>query len=165
LALLLDSITFGLVVAFIVFGLIGIVIPLIPGTLLIWLAVLIYVLVNGVSSIGIASFVIISIIALFSGTADLWMPLLGAKTGGASRRSLFLGVIGGLIGTLVAPLIGTILGYAAGILLGEYQKRGDLNEALRASAGGMAGWGLATAIQLGGGLLMLLIFVWQALSA
>jgi uncharacterized protein YqgC (DUF456 family) len=165
LTLLLDSLTFGLIVAFIVLGVIGILIPMIPGTLLIWTAVLIYVLINGLGSIGTAAFVIITLIALATGTADFWMPLLGATTGGASRRALFMGVVGGFIGTLFAPLIGTVIGYAAGLLLGEYQKRGDWNEALKASAGGVAGWGLATAIQLGGGLLMLLIFVWRALSA
>lgn len=165
MSLIIDSISFGLIVAFIVMGLIGVVVPMIPGTLLMWIAVLIYALVNGFNSIGVAAFVVITIIALVTGTADLWMPLLGAKSGGASKRAVLLGVVGSLVGTLIAPLIGTLIGYAGGILLGEYQKRGDWNEALRASAGGLAGWGIATIIQLGGGLLMLVIFVWQVLSA
>ena len=138
---------------------------MIPGTLLIWIAVLIYALINGFSSIGTFSFIIITIIAIATGTADLWMPLLGAKSGGASGRSLLMGTVGGIIGTFVAPLLGTIIGYAIGILVGEYQKRGDWNAAFKASVGGVAGWGVATAIQLGGGLLMLAIFIWQALTA
>ncbi len=151
--------------AFIVLGLIGIAVPMIPGTLLIWIAILIYAIINGMSSVGVLSFIIITVIALVTGTADLWMPLLGAKSGGASKRALLFGVIGSIIGTFIAPLIGTIIGYALGILLGEYQKRGAWNEALKAGMGGLAGWGIATAIQLGGGVLMLVIFVWQVLSS
>jgi uncharacterized protein YqgC (DUF456 family) len=165
LSLLIDSITFGLVVAFIIFGLIGIVVPLIPGTLLIWIAVLIYEIVNDFGALGAPSFAVITVIALVTGTADLWMPLLGAKSVGASKRALLLGVVGSVVGTFVAPLLGTIIGYAVGILLGEYHKRGDWHEAFRASVGGVAGWGVATAIQLGGGLLMLLIFAWKVLAA
>ena len=120
---------------------------------------------DGFVLLGVPSFALITLIALGTGTADLWMPLLGAKSIGASRRALFLGVVGSIIGTFFAPLLGTILGYAVGILIGEYQVRGDWNEAFKVSLGGVAGWGIATAVQLGGGILMLLIFVWQVLSA
>ncbi len=150
---------------FIVLGLIGTVIPMIPGTLLMWVAVLIYVLVNGMASIGWLVFIIITLIALATGTADLWMPLLGAKTVGASGRGLVYGTIGAVIGTFIAPLIGTLIGYAGGILLGQYQKSHDWQDALKASLGGLAGWGLATAVQLGGGLLILAIFVIRALTS
>jgi len=127
LALLFESISFGLVVAFIVLGLIGTVIPMIPGSLLIWVAVLIYVLVNGMASIGWFVFIIITLIALATGTADLWMPLLGAKTVGTSGRGLVYGVIGAIIGTLIAPLIGTLIGYAGGCLwAGDPDMDGEL---------------------------------------
>ena len=93
------------------------------------------------------------------------MPLLGAKTVGASLRAMVYGTIGAIIGTFIAPLLGTLIGYAGGILLGEYQVRGDWQEALKASLGGLAGWGLATAVQLGGGILILIIFAISALTA
>lgn len=165
MSLLLESITFGLVIAFILLGLVGIIVPLIPGTLLIWLAVLVYVLANGMTAVGWTSFIIITLIAIGTGTADLWMPLLGAKSGGASRRSMLLGIVGAIVGSFIFPLLGTVIGYALGILLGEYQKVGDWEAAWKASIGGLAGWGLATGIQLGGGLLMLFIFIWQVLTA
>lgn len=165
MSFLLNSISFGLVVAFIVFGLIGILIPMVPGTLLIWVAILIYVLGYSLDAVGALPFAIITLIALVTGSADLWLPLLGAGTAGASKRAMLLGIAGSLVGTLIAPLLGTVIGYAAGILLGEYHARGDWREAFRASVGGLAGWGIATAVQLGGGLLMLLIFVWRVLAS
>lgn len=146
-------------------GLIGTVVPMIPGSLLIWVAVLVYVLVNGMASVGWLAFIFITLLAVATGTADLWMPLLGAKKVGASLRAMVYGTIGAIIGTFFAPLLGTLIGYAGGILLGEYQKRGDWNEAFKVSLGGLAGWGLATAVQLGGGILILLIFAISALTA
>jgi uncharacterized protein YqgC (DUF456 family) len=165
LSLIFESITFGLIVVFIILGIIGIIIPLIPGILLIWLAVLTYVWAYGMETIGWANFIIITLIALVAGTSDLWMSLLGAKKGGASGRSFLFGGIGAIVGSFIIPLVGTIIGYAVGILLGEYQKRGDWNEALRASVGGVAGWGVATAVQFGAGLIILGIFIWRTLLA
>lgn len=164
LPLLLDSLTFGLVVAFIAFGLVGIVVPMIPGTLLIWIAILVYELINSFSALGVPVFAMITVLALVTGLADVWMPLVGAKAVGASKRALLLGALGSLIGTFIAPLLGTIAGYAVGILIGEYHKRGDWREAFRASVGGVAGWGVSTAVQLGGGLLILAIFLWKVLA-
>jgi uncharacterized protein YqgC (DUF456 family) len=92
--------------------------------------------------------------------------LVGAKVSGSSRRALVFGALGALAGTflLPIPLLGTIIGYAGGILLGEYHKHRDWDRAFRAGVGGVAGWGIATVLQLGGGLLILLIFVWQVLT-
>ena len=101
---------------------------------------------------------------LITATADLWMPLLGASSTGASRRSLIYGTIGSVIGFFVLNLLGVVIGYALGILLGEYQQHGDWQLAIKSSLGGVAGMGISTLIQLGGAILMLIIFVWQVLS-
>jgi uncharacterized protein len=168
--LLAQSLLFGLTVGFIVIGLIGVIVPVLPGVLLIWLAILLYAVLTGFQAISPLAFAILTVIGLVTGTADLWMSLLGAKQGGASRRAMIYGVIGSVVGFLagmvfiIGGLFGALAGYALGILLGEYQKHRDWNIALKASIGGLAGWGLATAVQLGGGLLMLIIFVWRVLT-
>ena len=161
----LQSLSFGLIITLIILGLIGIVIPLIPGTFLIWLAILLHTLGNGIEILGWPNFIFITLIAIGTGTSDWWMALLGAKSGGASRRSLLFGVGGAIIGSFILPLIGTLIGYALGIIFSEYQKAGDWDAAIKASIGGLAGWGLATAVQLGGGLLMLIIFVYKVFTA
>lgn len=168
--ILFQALLFGLSVAFIIIGLIGVILPVLPGVLLIWLAVLFYAMMAGFEAINPFVFAILTIIALVTGTSEIWMSLLGAKTGGASWRAMIYGVLGSfvgfVIGTLfiVGGLIGAVGGYALGILLGEYQKHQDWNIAIKASVGGLAGWGVATAVQLGGGLLILIIFVWRVLT-
>ena len=172
LSTLLEAIVFGLAVVFILIGIVGVVVPILPGVLLVWLTVLAYAIVEGFNSIDWVTFIIITFIALVTGTADIWMALFGAKSGGASLLSMIYGVIGALIGFFVlgaiAPIVGGlfggILGYSIGVLLGQYQKQRDWNLALKASLGGLAGWGIATFIQLGGSLLILVLFVWQALK-
>lgn len=163
--MLLESLGFGVAVAFILLGIVGTIIPIIPGTLLIWLTVVVYAWVTDFAAISIPLIVFFTLVALVTGTVDLWLPLFGAKRTGASPKAILLGVVGGIIGTFMLPLLGTIIGYAVGILLGEYLIQRDMNAALRASIGSLAGWGIATAIQLGGGILLLVIFVVSVLSA
>ncbi len=167
--LLAQSATFGVIVALMVAGIIGIFVPLVPGTLIIWLAALVYALADGFRTLGPWSFAAITLIAVVSSTADWWLPLIGAQTGGADRRSLVAGALGAAAGAIagtfviVGTLPGALLGYALGIFWSQYRRHGDWEAALKASLGGLAGWGLAMAIQLGGAILMVLIFVGRVL--
>ena len=60
LSLLLEAFAFGIAVAFILIGLVGIVVPILPGILLIWLTVLAYAIVEGFEAIGWVSFIFIT---------------------------------------------------------------------------------------------------------
>lgn len=134
---------------------------LLPGVLIIWIAVLLYVGLNGLNSLGLTPLILISLIALVSGTADIWLAFLGNKAAGTTRRSLWLGFAGAVIGSFLFPFIGTIIGYVAGIIIGEYQARGDWPEAIKAGLKGLATWGVSIGIQLGGGLMIILLFLWS----
>ncbi len=166
-SLIVGALGFGIAVAFILLGVVGIIIPILPGMLLVWFTVIVYAWRTGFESIGWASISIITIIALITGLSNLWLPLLGAKKIGAARMAIFLGVIGAILGTFIIPipLLGTVIGYAIGVFLGEYLKQRDLRLALRASFGGVAGWGIATVVEIGGALLILIIFIFQVLTA
>ncbi len=173
MSVLIDAFVFGVAVALIVVGVVGTIIPILPGLFLIWLTVLGYAVLEGFAAIDWFTFIILTLIALVAGTADIWLSALGAKTTGASRRAMFLGFIGSIIGLIFGTaipipifgsLIGSILGYAIGLLLGQYHKYQDWNTAIKASLGGVAGWGVATVVQFGGGVLILILFVWQVLA-
>lgn len=173
MTVLVEALAFGVAVAMIAVGVVGTIIPILPGIFLIWLSVLAYAIIEGFKSIDWFTFVVITLIALVAGTADIWLSALGAKTTGASRRAMFLGFIGSIIGMILGTfipipifgnLIGSVLGYAAGLLLGQYHKYKDWNKALKAGLGGVAGWGVATAVQFAGGILILILFVWQVLA-
>jgi uncharacterized protein YqgC (DUF456 family) len=160
-----SALGFGLAVAFIFVGMAGIVVPILPGMLLVWLSVVVYAWRTGFEVVGWPSLVFITIVALITGLSNIWLPLLGAQKTGAAKRALFLGVIGAIVGTFVIPipLLGTVIGYAIGVFLGEYMKLRDWRLALRASLGGVAGWGVSMIVEMVGALLILVIFVVQVL--
>lgn len=158
IVLLIVVIAFGI-------GLLGSFLPILPGTLVVWAAVLFYAWpYDDFATFSPLVFALITLVGLITGTADLWLPLFGAKKTGASWRTLIVGFVGGVLGTFLLPLpvFGTIAGYAAGVLLAEYVRQGAWRPAWRATLGGVVGWGLSAAVELIGAIIMILLFFTQA---
>jgi uncharacterized protein YqgC (DUF456 family) len=157
----LNTIVLALTLFVMLIGIIGTVLPVIPGTLLIFLAALIYALLEGFQVVGWPTLVILGLLTIVATTADIWASSVGAKMGGASGWSVLVGLIGGLVGFILFTLPGAIVGALLGVLLTEIVRVGDWRQALKAGSGWVVGWILATVTQLGIGLVMLAIFVWQ----
>lgn len=157
----LNNIVLALTLLAMLIGLIGIVLPVIPGTIVIFVAALIYALVEGFHIVGWPTLVVLGLLTLVATTADLWASSVGAKVGGASGWSVVVGLVGGLVGFVVLNLLGAILGAILGVLLTEIIRVGDLKHAFKAGGGWILGWVLSTVVQLGIGLVMVAIFVWQ----
>jgi uncharacterized protein YqgC (DUF456 family) len=155
---LTDSLSSGIVLLLFLAGLVGIIVPLLPGILLVWLAVLFYAYADGFTTITPTWFAVLTLIAFLTGTSDLWLPLFGARRTGASWTALAAGVLGAIIGTFLLPILGTIVGYAAGVLLAEYIRHGAWEPALKSGLGVLAGWGVATLVQLLGAITIIAIF-------
>jgi uncharacterized protein YqgC (DUF456 family) len=162
--MLLEALTFGVAIVFMLIGIIGIIVPILPGMLLVWLTLLGYAWVTDFEIIKWWMLVILTLVAMITGTASIWLPYLGAKSLGAAKRSAFLGFIGGVIGTFIMPLVGTVIGYALGIILGEFHKHRDLRVAIKRSIGGVAGWGISTVVELAGALTIFIVFLLIALG-
>jgi uncharacterized protein len=162
--MLLEALSFGVAIVFMLIGIIGIIVPILPGMLLVWLTLLGYAWVTDFEIIKLWMLVILTLVAMVTGTASIWLPYLGAKSLGAAKRSAFLGFIGGVIGTFIMPLVGTVIGYAVGIILGEFHKHRDLRVAIKRSIGGVAGWGISTVVELAGALTIFIVFLLIALG-
>jgi uncharacterized protein YqgC (DUF456 family) len=143
-------------------GLIGIVLPVIPGTIVIFLSALIYALIEGFQTVGWPTLLVLGLLTLVATTADIWASSVGAKVGGASGWSVVLGLVGGLVGFVLFTLPGAIIGAILGVLLTEILRVGNLRQAFKAGSGWALGWILSTVVQLAIGLIMVAIFVWQA---
>lgn len=163
--LFIQSVGFGIAILFILVGLLGTLLPILPGSLLIALTVIFYSFANSWQSPTLLELGLLMLILAISGTASWWLPAVGAKKmGGAPRRAILYGTIGGIIGLFFGLFIGTIVGYALGVLLGCYQTYRDLNRALKASFGSVAGQGAAALVELGAGILVLILFSYFALT-
>lgn len=149
-------------------GIIGVILPVVPGVGFIWIVVLVYAIAEKFAAIDLITFTVLTIMGVIGFTADLWMTQVGAKAGGASPLSLLvgflLGVIGALIGAVfvgVGAIPGAIVGAIAGVIIAEYHRREDWNEAFKAGGGWAAGCLLSGGVQLFIAILMILIFIWQ----
>jgi uncharacterized protein YqgC (DUF456 family) len=157
----IEALSFGIAVVSILIGVVGVILPVLPGMIWVWLSLLAFAWYTDFQVVTPWVFAVLTFIALVTGTSNIWLPYLGAKKTGAAKRAIFLGLIGAIIGTFVIPipLLGTVIGYALGIIVGEFLKHRDLRVAIKASAGGVAGWGIATVVELAGALTILIVFV------
>jgi len=160
---------FWIALAAMVVGLVGVILPVVPGVGFIWIVVLIYALVERFATIDIITFGVLTVLAAVGVTADLWMTQVGAKAGGAAATSLLVGMLFGAVGAIIGTLFvvgtipGAIIGAVAGIIIAEYHRREDWNEALKVGGGWAVGCALSGGVQFIISIVMILIFVWQAL--
>ncbi len=140
-------------------GLIGIIIPVLPDMLLIWGAALFYGLVAGWGVWGPYIFAAISLLGAIGLVADLWMSGWGARKGGASIRSILVGLLFGAVGfVLLTPLGGVLLLLVTTFAM-EYARLGDAEKALRGMLGMGLGYGASFGVKIGLGILMLGLWV------
>lgn len=157
----LDISIFGLTLFVMLVGLVGLVIPIFPGIVIIWLASLGYGIVTGFSSPGILIFVLLSVLMLVGVTVDNLLMGGGARRAGASWLSIIVALLAGILGTLLLPPIGGLIAAPGAVLLMEFLRGGNWEQAWRATRGLAVGWGLSFLVRFGIGLVMIgLWFVW-----
>jgi uncharacterized protein len=144
-------------------GLLGTVLPVLPGPILIFAAALLYAVLDGFHAVGWPSLVVIGLLSLLATGVDLLTSSIGARAGGASGWSIAAGVFGGLLGLVFFALPGSILGALIGVLLAEIIRLRDWKSAAKSGAGWLVGWLLSSVVRLGIALAMIAIFVWQLL--
>ncbi len=145
-------------------GLFGLIVPVFPGTVVIWLAALGYGVVTGFHTLGIVLFVIITILMLVSTLVDNLFMGAGARKSGASWTTIIVALLAGVLGTLLFPPIGGFIAAPLAILLLEYTRTHDMQTAWQALRGLATGFGLSVIVRFGIGVLMMIlwwIWVWQ----
>jgi uncharacterized protein YqgC (DUF456 family) len=142
-------------------GLLGVILPLVPGIVLVYLAALLYAVIEGFAKIGPITLAVLTVLAVVGVTADLWVSSLGAKVGGASVWALLGGLVLGLVGLVFFSLPGAILGSVLGVIMVEMGRVGDWRKVLKSGGGWLIGWLLSTVVQLSLALIIIAIFLWQ----
>lgn len=151
----MDSLALDLLVGLtILVGLVGVVIPLLPGLLLVWSAVLVWAL----AADGDGRWVVLGLVTLVAAAGQVVkyvVPGRRLQAVGVPTRTLLLGAGLGVVGFFVIPVVGAIVGFVLGVYLAE-----------RARLGAHAAAWPSTRAALGGALLSILIeFAAAALCA
>src|SRR3954447_14418215 len=155
-----DSALVALVAVAMAVGVVGTIVPVVPGLALVWAAALVYGLGAGFSAVGVVAFTVITGLALAGIATGYLMPQRAAARSGAARSSMWLGGGLALLGFFVVPLIGVVLGGVLGVFLGEIVRTRDAAAAWRSTAGTIKGFGVAVVVQFALGLTM--VAVWAS---
>jgi hypothetical protein len=137
-------------------GIVGAVVPGIPGSSLILIAIVVWGAVTGFSSLGVPLGVAILVLLLSIGI-DFLATYWGAKQAGASKwgqigaiAGLFIGIFGLLPALPIGgPLLGIIAGPLVGAIIGEFLYRRELELQPRAKLALKAGLGIVLGSLIG----------------
>jgi len=129
--------------ALVMIGLIGLVLPAMPGTPLVFLGLLLAAWIDGFARVGGLTVAILGALAALAWLVDFAAAALGAKRVGASTIAIVGAVVGTLVG-LFFGLPGLLLGPLLGAVAGELLSGRDMRQAAKA---GIVTWiGLVVAL-------------------
>jgi uncharacterized protein YqgC (DUF456 family) len=104
-------------------GLIGVVVPLLPGALLVWSAIVVWGVTVGTATgwavVGVASALIAA-----GQIVKYTIPGRRLRTDGVPNRSLVVGGLVAVVGFFVVPVVGVLIGFVLGIYASEVQRVG-----------------------------------------
>ena len=136
----------------IVVGIVGTVVPLLPGLVLVWLAVLLWAIAGEGSDA--ARWVVVAMATVIAGVALVVatvVPGRRAASSGAPRSLVWIVALGTLVGFFVIPVIGALVGGPIAAFVAELLRLRDPQAAWRSSLEALKGLGIGVAIQLGAG--------------
>lgn len=123
----------------IVAGIVGCVLPFIPGPPLSYIALILLSIAKRWEAFSTAFLIIMGVITLIVTVLDYVMPIFIAKKYGASKLGLWASVLGMLAGMIFFPPFGMLIGAFLGAILGELLSSRDHRSALKAGAGVFVG--------------------------
>jgi uncharacterized protein YqgC (DUF456 family) len=129
-------------------GLLGVVLPVLPGIPLSWLGLFIYALATSFERISIATVIVFFILTVLTLVIDFIAPLLGARKYQASKFGIAGAFIGGIVGIIVVNIWGIILGPVIGAFLGELIAKGKPKQALGSALGAFVGFVMGALLKI-----------------
>ncbi len=130
-------------------GIIGVIVPVMPGLLLCWLSVLVWaIFADGTAWDRWPVFAIATTVTLGGWLAKYALPGKKLTDSGVPKRSIIFGGLLGLVGFFVIPVIGLVAGFVLGIYLAEQTRHGDAKAAWRSTVAALKAVGIAIMIEL-----------------
>jgi uncharacterized protein YqgC (DUF456 family) len=138
-------------------GLVGMVVPLLPGSLLVGAAIGVWALVRAEPGAWVTFAVAAGLLAV-GVVVKYLVPGRRLAESGVPGTSLLVGACLGLVGFFVVPVLGLPLGFVAGIYGAEWVRQGH-ERALPATIAALRAVGTGIAIELAFGLAAALVWV------
>jgi uncharacterized protein YqgC (DUF456 family) len=159
----------NLTLLLILVGLVGAVVPVIPGPPLIWLGMLAWAFGERFQRVDWITLTVLGVIAIAATFSEFWLTPFTQQRAGFGWKHILAAFVGGIIGGILlseVPVIGTLFGASIGSVVGTsaltYWQRRNFGEAIRAGKTYLVGCALAAFIEVTFSLTMIAIFVWRA---
>lgn len=140
-------------------GIVGTVLPIVPGLWLIWLAALGYGFVAGFGWSGLGAMAVITALALAGTAASFYLPQRGAAGAGVPWWGQLVALATGVVGFFLIPVVGALFGFALGILVVSLLQTREVGSAWSATKATLRGMLVASGVQLAAGVLMAVVWV------
>jgi uncharacterized protein YqgC (DUF456 family) len=132
-------------------GLIGIAVPLLPGILLVYAAILVWAVVEH----NVTSWVTLGVVTVLVAATTLikytW-PMRRMRAADVRTGTLVIGAVLGIIGFFVIPVVGLVIGFVLGVYLAELANRRDQRLAWTSTKHALKGVALSVGVELAGAL-------------
>ena len=143
-------------------GLVGIVVPVLPGTVLILGAVLVWALEEGSPSAWTV-FAVAATLLVLGTVVKYAVPGKRLKTAGVPNATLWTGTALGVVGFFVIPVIGLFLGFVLGVYLAEIRRVGSA-QAWPSTRHALSAVGLSVLIELAAAALAAVVWLVGAVA-
>jgi len=134
-------------------GLVGVVVPVLPGLVLSWGAVLVWALAER-SPAAWTVLAVASLLFLASQVLKYVVPGRQMRQAGVPWRSVTAGGVLGIIGFVLVPLVGLVIGFVLGVYVAERARLRTHREAWRSTIQAVKAVGVSILIELATGLLI-----------
>ncbi|KAA1423386.1 DUF456 domain-containing protein [Mumia zhuanghuii] len=139
-------------------GLAGIIVPILPGSLLIWIAILVWAIAVGEPT----GWVVLGLATLVYAVALVVQYAIPGKRlnrAGVPGRAMLVGGLCGIVGFFVIPFVGLFVGFVLGVYVFEIGRHRTHAAAWESTKHAMKAAGLSILIELAGGMVSATLWV------
>lgn len=129
-------------------GVVGVVLPFLPGVGIAWLGMLLFAYATGFSAITLKIVLIFLGLSVLTFILDFAAPLLGAKKYQASKFGILGSFLGFIFGVMLFGPVGILVGPFVGAFLGEYFSGRKPEEAAQSAKGAIIGFFIGSLVKL-----------------
>lgn len=161
--LFLQTLLQTLTLLFMLVGLVGLIVPVFPGLIIIWLASLVYALIESsqghMAWIDWTLFALITLLMLGGSVVDNIIMAIKMRDHQIPWKSIGLSYLAGILGSIfLTPLVG-LLAAPLGLVGAEYLRFRDWRQAFESAKTFMIAWGWSFAALFGIGILMIVLWM------
>lgn len=138
-------------------GLIGVVVPVLPGSVLIVVGLLIWAITLGTTT-GWVVFAVGTVLAAAGMSASWVLTGRRLKARRIPNRSIVIGLVAAVVGAFLIPVLGLLIGFVAGLLVSEFARQRDLRAALSTSWAAVKATGIGILVEFACGCLAVSTF-------